>query len=177
VSQHLLFLIALVVGLLVVVGVLSAFLGARRPLDYPYEPHDSLLSPAERSFFGVLQQALAPQFTPLAKIRLADLLRVQRGLSAQRRSAAFNRVSSKHADFVLCASDTFRVVGVIELDDKSHRDEARQRRDQFLDGALAAAGIPVVHVAVQRSYSVADVRARLQSLLSANAPTAGNANT
>jgi very-short-patch-repair endonuclease len=177
VNQHFLFLIALVVGLLVVVGVLSAFLGASRPSDYPYEAYDSLLSAAERSFFGVLQQTLPPQFTPLAKIRLADLLRVQRGLSAQRRSAAFNRVSSKHADFVLCASDTFRVVAVIELDDKSHRGEARQRRDQFLDGALAAAGIPVLHVAAQRSYSVADIRTRLQSFLTKDAATASNANT
>ena len=155
------------------VSALSTLFG-RRPSEYPYEPHDSLLSPAERSFFGVLQQALQTEFTPLAKVRLADILRVQRSVSAQRRASAFNRVSSKHADFVICASDTFRVVGVVELDDKSHRGEARQRRDQFLDAALAAAGIPVLHIPAQRSYSVPDIRSRLASLLTRDAAAASN---
>ena len=82
-NQHLFLLIAVVVGLLLVVAVLSALVG-RRPSDYPYEPYDSLLSPAERSFFGVLQQALQGEFTPVAKVRLVDILQVQRGLSAQR---------------------------------------------------------------------------------------------
>ena len=172
-NQHLFLLIAVVVGLLLVVAVLSALVG-RRPSDYPYEPYDSLLSPAERSFFGVLQQALQGEFTPVAKVRLVDILQVQRGLSAQRRAAAFNRVSSKHADFVICASDTFRVIGVIELDDKSHRGESRQRRDQFLDAALAAAGIPVLHVPAQRSYSIQDVRNRLASLLRRDAAEVAN---
>jgi hypothetical protein len=175
VNQHLLLLVAVVVGLLVLVSVLSALL--RRPSDYPYESYDSLLSPAERSFFGVLQQALQGEFTPLAKVRLADILRVHHSVSAQRRAAAFNRVSSKHVDFVICASDTFRVVGVIELDDKSHRGQFRQRRDQFLDAALAAADIPVLHISAQRSYSIPDVRSRLASLLTRNAVAASNPNT
>jgi hypothetical protein len=176
VNQHLLILVAVVVGLLVLVSVLSALLG-RRPSDYPYEPYDSLLSPAERSFFGVLQQALQGEFTPLAKVRLADILRVHRSISAQRRAAAFNRITSKHADFVICASDTFRVIGVVELDDKSHRGEARQRRDQFLDAALAAADIPVLHMPAQRSYSIQDVRSRLASLLTRDAVGTTNQNT
>jgi hypothetical protein len=176
VNQHLLLLVAVVVGLLVLVSVLSALL-RRRPSDYPYESYDSLLSPAERSFFGVLQQALQGEFTPLAKVRLADILRVHHSVSAQRRAAAFNRVSSKHVDFVICASDTFRVVGVIELDDKSHRGQFRQRRDQFLDAALAAADIPVLHISAQRSYSIPDVRSRLASLLTRNAVAASNPNT
>ena len=99
----------------------------------------------DKQLAASLQQALGPELTPLAKIRLADIVRVQRGLSAQRRSAAFNRISSKHADFVLCDSKTFRVVGVIELDDKSHREETRQRRDQFFDAALAAASLQFWH--------------------------------
>lgn len=174
-NQHLLLIVAVVVGLLAIVAVLSALL-SRRPSDYPYESYDSLLSPAERSFFGVLRQALHNEFTPLAKVRLADVLRVHRSVSTQRRVAALNRVTSKHADFVICASDTFRVAGIVELDDKSHRGDARQRRDQFLDAALAAAGIPVLHIPAQRSYSIQDVRSRLTSLLTRDAIGATNPN-
>jgi hypothetical protein len=73
VNQHLLVLIAVVVGLLLVVSLLSALL-SRRPSDYPYESYHSLLSPAERSFFGVLQQALQGEFTLLAKVRASGHL-------------------------------------------------------------------------------------------------------
>jgi hypothetical protein len=121
---------------------------------------------AERSFFGVLQKAIGPEFTLLSKVRLADILQVQRHPSTQRRSAAFNRISSKHADFVLCDAKTFRVVAVIELDDKSHREKTRQHRDQFLDAALGTVGIPVLHVPAQQSYSIADLRYQLQSFSS-----------
>src|SRR5437660_9611008 len=50
VNHHLLIPILVVVGLLVVVGILSALLSGRAPSDYPYEAYDSLLSRAERSF-------------------------------------------------------------------------------------------------------------------------------
>jgi hypothetical protein len=56
-NQHLLILVALALGFLVLVATLAGLLG-RRPSGYPYESYDSLLSAAERSFFGVLQQAL-----------------------------------------------------------------------------------------------------------------------
>jgi hypothetical protein len=102
---------------------------------------------------------------------------VHRSVSTQRRAGAFNRISGKHADFVICASDTFRVVGVVELDDKSHRGESRQRRDQFLDAAFAAAGIPVLHIPAQRSYSIQDLRSRLASLLTRDALTASQPDT
>lgn len=126
--------------------------------DLPYVAADSLLTPAERSFFGVLQQALAPDYHVFAKVRLADIIDLQRGLSGKRRYAAFNRISAKHADFVACDPQTFRVVGVIELDDSSHRVARRQQRDRFMDSALAAASIPILRVPAQRSYSSSALR-------------------
>ena len=123
--------------------VFLAAMAARlaRP-DLPYVAAHSLLTPAERAFFGALRQALGEDYHLFAKVRLGDILEVERGVSGKRRFAAFGRISSKHADFVACDPRTFAVAGVIELDDSSHRQRHRQERDAFFNAAMARAGVP-----------------------------------
>ena len=168
------FLIQLIVPVVVLMvlsallSVLFAALSRGGKKDYPYTAADALLTPAERSFFGVLQHAISSEYHLLAKVRLADVIEVRRGLGGKRRQAAFNRICAKHADFVVCDPQTFRVVGVIELDDSSHRAAKRKHRDEFLDSALAAASIPILHLAAQRSYAVADLRGQVQAAFSPN---------
>ena len=169
--------IYLAVLVVVVLGVFAALLSRRGGTsDLPYVAADSLLTPAERSFFGVLQQALAPNYHLFAKVRLADIIELERGLSGKRRYAAFNRISAKHADFVVCDPQTFRVVGVIELDDSSHRASKRQQRDQFMDSALAVASIPVFRVPAQRSYSVSTLREQAEAAFHLSAPQTSTGN-
>jgi very-short-patch-repair endonuclease len=156
-------LVALVV--LVVLAVVVALLRqlGRAPIaDAAYEAAPALLTPAERSFFGVLQQAVATDYQIFAKVRLADIVRPARPLAGARRQAAFNRISAKHADFVLCESQTLRVVGVIELDDSSHARSSRQARDGFVDSALAAAGIGILRVSARQAYSPAQLREQVE---------------
>ena len=126
--------------------------------DLPYVAARSLLTPAERVFFGVLRQAIGEDYHLFAKVRLGDILEVERGVSGKRRFAAFGRISSKHADFVACDPRTFAVAGVIELDDRSHHQRHRQERDAFFDAAMARAGVPVLRVPVQRAYSADALR-------------------
>lgn len=128
------------------------------PEDLPYRAAESALSPAERSFYGVLRQAVGTNYEIFAKVRLADVIHVKDGLSARRRYAAFGRISSKHVDFILCERGTFRIAGVIELDDSSHQRDDRRRRDEFVDSALAAAAIPVLHLPARRAYSAVEIR-------------------
>jgi very-short-patch-repair endonuclease len=60
------------------------------------------------------------------------------------------------------------VIGVIELDDSSHKSLSGQRRDQFKDKALVAAGVPIVRVQAQRGYSPAEVREQVSALFRVN---------
>ena len=85
-----------------------------------YEAVPALLTPAERSFFGVLQQAVASDYQIFAKVRLADIVRPVRSPSRSGWQSAFNRITGKHVDFVLCDSERLGVVAVIELDDRTH---------------------------------------------------------
>ena len=56
-----------------VLAVIKALLGKsaqKAPTDFPYEKIDTLLTPAERSFFGVLEQALDGTARVFAKVRV-----------------------------------------------------------------------------------------------------------
>ena len=148
------FVIAVI--LLVVLAVISAFF--RQPAGVPrangkqaYEAVPALLTPAERSFFGVLRQAVGSDYHLFAKVRLADIVRPVRSPSRSGRQLAFNRITGKHVVFVLCDMERLRIVGVIELDDSSHATFERGFRDALVDSALADAGIPVLRVPARQS--------------------------
>lgn len=151
--------------LLLAAGAFFALVFARAgvsgPAAYPYEKVERLFTPAERSFLGALEQATEHRWRVMGKVRLADVLHPQKGLSRSAYFQALNRIAQKHIDFVLCDPQTLRVVGVIELDDRSHERADRQRRDDLVDGALAAADIPILRVPVQSGYKVADLRQKV----------------
>ena len=132
----------------------------------PYRTQNCLLSPAERSFYGVLQKAVGDRAVVFAKVRVGDLLYVPRGKGMM---AHQNRIHSKHVDFVLCASDTIRVIAAIELDDASHDRPDRVSRDDFLDAAFDAAQLPLIRFAARRQNALRDVVDKIDSVLDQSA--------
>lgn len=126
-----------------------------------FDNQEALFTVAERSFLGVLDQVMDDRYRVFGKVRLGDLVKPGKGLSNSKRTVAFNKLHQKHVDFVICTSSDLSVVGVVELDDKSHARSDRVSRDQFVDRALAAAKIPVVRIAAARGYVLADVKAKL----------------
>ena len=132
---------------------------------YPYVAARALLTPAERTFYLALRQAVGGECVIFAKVRLADIIQADRTAAGKNYWQAFTRISSKHADFVLCDPRTLGVLGVVELDDSSHRQRHRQERDEFFNAAFAAAAIPVWRVPVQRSYPPGPLRTQVAAFL------------
>lgn len=160
-SNNLVFL-AVVVGVLVLVAKLLPELLAQTSSDQAgYEACGPLLTPAERSLYGVLLQAVGERTSVMCKVRLADLVKVKDGVTPKMRAVAFNKIQSKHVDFILCDAKTMKVERVVELDDKSHLRDNRKRRDAFVDEALKSAGIPVVRITAKATYSIPEVREKL----------------
>ena len=170
-------MISLLLVFVVIIGVVLLFVLAkwRKPSEqtfsYPFEKQPALFTPAERSFVGVLEQVLEDEYRVFGKVRLADVLRVRRGLSSSERQGAFNRISRKHLDFVVCAADTLDLICAVELDDKSHSEKARQARDTFLEEALEAAGVPLVRFPAKQAYKLSDVQGKLRQSLSVTTPS------
>lgn len=162
-----LIVVVVIVVILVVAGALlrPADRATKPPGSAPaYEAIPASLTPAERSFYGVLQQALASNYHIFAKVRLADIVRPVRSPSRSGWQSAFNRITGKHVDFVICDSERLGIVAVVELDDRTHERIERGVRDNLVDTALADAGIPVLRVSARQAYSPAQIREQVQSL-------------
>lgn len=158
-------LIAVVLAMLVAVMI-----AAKRPSKgvagqpLPYIKQGCLLTPAERSFLGVLEQAVGGQYRVYAQVRLADLLAVKATSSRSARTTAQNRINGKHADFVLCEKETLEIVCAIELDDASHQKARRKERDNFVEEACRAAGLPLARFVARASYTIQDLRESIQQV-------------
>jgi len=106
---------------------------------------------------GVLKIFMGDQFVICPKVRLGDVLFIQKGTDAKLRQSVQNRIIQKHLDFLLLDSKTFKPVYAIELDDVSHRSAAAQKRDLVKDKALKDAGLQVIRVPVQATYMLSDI--------------------
>ena len=159
----------IIVGLFIVVGLFIAvkLLQAQSGEKAGYENRGNLFTPAERSFLGALEQALDGRYRVFGKVRLGDLIKPAKAVAAGKRTAALNRINQKHVDFVVCTANELALVGVLELDDLTHGREDRGERDEFVDQALAIAGIPVLRFPAKKGYAVQDVRPRLAEMISA----------
>jgi hypothetical protein len=149
----------------VVLLLLVALIGSwmrRGPGALPYYSRQTLLSKGEIVFYYTLIRSLPRGVVIAPKVRLADLV----DCSPEARKAGFGaRINQKHVDFVLIDAESTEFRLVIELDDQSHRQRRAIEADRFKDRTLAAAGIPILRVAAQASYSPADIRNAIGSRL------------
>ncbi|WP_316348389.1 DUF2726 domain-containing protein [Desulfuromonas acetoxidans] len=130
-----------------------------------YKRLDTLLTPAERSFYGVLCQSVSDDVVVCPKVRVADVV----GVVKSNRSSwqiSFNRIAMKHFDFVVCGRDSFDFKYVVELDDSSHSGSKRVKRDQFLDDVCSSLGLPLVRFRARASYSISSVSDEISRSLS-----------
>lgn len=151
--------LAVFVVILVIVVALAAKLkptiGAE---DFPYQQKPQLFTAAERSFLGVLDQAVGDSYRIMGQVRVADVVEVKRLADRSRRQKAQNKIQSKHFDFVLCKPNDLAVVAVIELDDRSHQRADRRKRDRFLERLCETVCLPLIRVPAKRAYSIPEVR-------------------
>jgi hypothetical protein len=154
-------------ALLILVGVLRLLYSSKefqnwlksRHASFSYKRQPALFSPAERSFLEVLEQVLGSEYRVFGKVRIADLIKPENGAG---RHTALNRIVGKHVDFVVCNATDLSIIGVIELDDKSHNQDSRRRRDAFVDRAFASAGIPITRFPARAAYSLSASRESIQ---------------
>lgn len=148
--------------LLGIVAIIAKRLKGFGKRGLPYRRKD-LLSPAELNFFRVLSQVIGDECLITFKVRLADILAVRSGTSE--RQTAQNKINCKHVDFLICDKTELSAKFAIELDDKSHDLSSRIDRDDFVNDAFEAAGIPLVRVPVKRSYATDELKEIIKNAL------------
>jgi hypothetical protein len=115
-----------------------------------------VLTPVEQQLYQRLLRAF-PDHVVLAQVSFSQLVGVNKG---ENFTAIWNRYNRLTADFVLCRRD-FSVAAVIELDDRSHDNPARQDADRRKAAICEAAGIALHRLNVNPLPNEADLRALL----------------
>jgi Protein of unknown function (DUF2726) len=133
--------------------------------ELPYTRNLALFSPAERSLLGVLEQAVGKEFRIFGKVRAADIVLVKATADRGSWQDAFNRISAKHFDFVLCDIKDLAVRCAIEVIDKFHDFPRSQDRDGLLEVICKTISLPLVQLQARHDYSVMEVKTTILAAL------------
>lgn len=151
---------------IIILALIALLIGRKNDTTkYTYKKHNSLFSKAERSFLGVLEQALPEPYRAFGKVRVADVITPQKSASQKTWLQAFNRISAKHFDYVICNKNDLSVVAVIELDDKSHSKSSTKKRDEFLNHACETADLPIMRVKAKKAYTTTEITEQFHLLI------------
>lgn len=91
------------------------------------------------------------------------------GLNRKNWQIAFNKISSKHFDYVLCDRSNLEVIAVIELDDKSHKNIRTAARDRFLEQTCQSANLKLIRFNLKYGYNTESILEKIElSLTSPN---------
>lgn len=117
-----------------------------KSVTIPYK-RKNLLTKNEWSFYKQLKP-IADKIgvSVLAKVRVADLVEMESGLSKSEWQTAFNRINKKHIDFMLCKPENLYPLLLIELDDSSHQTEKVKERDNFIEKVYEKTGYKLLRV-------------------------------
>lgn len=154
-----------IIVLIVMAVIVLALVKPPKGKSYSYRQRGVLFTKAEILFLSVLDQSVSDRYRILWKVRVADVITPTNGMDRKRWQIAFNRISAKHFDYVLCKKDTFEIVAVIELDDKSHTTKKAIARDLLLESACESAKLKLIRFPAKSSYQVQAVRESLKQAL------------
>ena len=164
--SSLLLLIVLAFVVFVALAAIKNKQGGAGSIGFPYQPAKTLFTAAERSFLGVLDQAVGSEYRVFGKVRVADVATVKPGLSNSARQSALNRIAYKHFDFIVCRANDLTVVCAVELNDKSHSSQRAQSRDDLLLKVCQAINLPLLTVPAKQAYSPQDIRSQFLATVS-----------
>jgi hypothetical protein len=155
--------VALLIVLLAVAGLIAlarkgVFTNGRAGPGVHHWPvfPKKVLTPVEQQLYHRLVRAY-PDHIVLAQVAFSQLVGVRKG---ENFTAIWNRYNRLTADFVICSKD-FSIAAVLELDDRSHDNPARQDADRRKAAICEAASIPLHRLNVNPLPNEAELRALL----------------
>lgn len=126
-----------------------------------------VMTPGELRFYKVLTRSLSPDHVVLSQVRLANVVRIPDRYFVWKK---FNLLGAKCVDFVIIDWKTGKTLLVIELDDKSHKNPDRRKRDKFVNSVLKEANVPIMHQSYEGNYDEKKIAKRIKGYLQETEP-------
>ncbi len=151
ITTLLIVIFVLLVGLALVVVILKNRDGVVEEI-LPYKRKKYFFSRSEQQFLNILEQKLDhSKYSVFPKVRLGDFIEVD--LPKGQRLPYWNKIKSKHVDFLIYNYQTATVALAIELDGNSHNHIATKKSDSFKDKLYPAVGLELVRVRVGTDFA------------------------
>jgi len=144
----------------------------RRPLTRESEigtssdSHDSevtarsLMTAEEATLFNLIRLAAQDYLLVLVKLPVLQVVSVV-DTDEEARKALMRTIQSVRLDVVLAHPGTLQTVTVVHFQKEEHEDPRIEKRGQIVDTVLKAAGINIVVLQLNQSYSVESVMSML----------------
>ena len=131
----------------------------KKEAKLPYRKEKYLMNIPEKNFFKKLKGILPEGYIALPQVSLNSILRTKSGKDYMKYQ---NKINRKIMDFVVLKMPNYNPVLVIEYDGSSHNRKDRRKRDAFLDKALKAADLEIVHFKHRRNLSTENIEDSLK---------------
>lgn len=119
-----------------------------------YYLQKSILTGPELILYRVIVKHMQGSYIIATKVRMADFINIKRQNKSGPTStqAAFNRISGKHCDYMICDMKG-KPLAWIELDDKSHGTATARKADKFKNEVAIVIGIPLYRIKTGTNYN------------------------
>ena len=141
-----------IAALLILCGTLFFVIGREQKLSPPeiedngdveYRSRKTLMTRDEVEVFQYLKGLAGGQAHICPMVRISDIISVHKVKDYGARLSAFSSISQKHVDFVVITNNG-RILFAIELDDDTHRQASRIKRDELVNMVFQKAGIKLL---------------------------------
>ncbi|WP_341665970.1 DUF2726 domain-containing protein [Vibrio sp.] len=131
-----------------------------KPIIYQYDSRTSIASPEELEFYRALSVAVKGRDVIFTKVNASDLMAPRKGLyNGGERQIAYNKLSRKHVDFVLCDPMTLKVRTLIQLDNNKKNGGVKEKN--YVEKAAKTAGLTTKRFSVEKSYDYGQIEKAL----------------
>jgi len=152
--------LAILIGILT---ILNSIIRHRKPklTNFPYRKKSQLLNHTETSLYQQLTNLVGEKFVVFSKVRLADLVLLQRDV--QDRQVYIDSINSDSVDFLLCDRETTSPELAISCEDYPSKKNQLGQGNSNLVAVLKASGISFLRLQANRSYEPKELRSLIRS--------------
>ena len=127
-----------------------------------YEPR-ALLNSKGLSTFETLRQVVGKDSTVLAKVSLAELVKVPN--SDRRYLAHWRRVQRRTLDFLICSASSLKPYLAIKFETDAESKKRRANGHDVIKQVLGDIELPLLHLRANQEYGVKDLAKKITFLL------------
>jgi len=117
----------------------------------------------ELNFYNVLMEvAKELELIVFSQVSLYNILETKNNLDYKTKTIYFNKIASKSIDFVLVDKKDCRIKLCIELDDETHKQDKRIKRDKFINDLFKDLEIDLLRYPVYKTYYKDTLKRRIE---------------